>query len=137
MVGVGGKSSDPDGDTEPTGAPNGDPNPEGRGEYDPDTQLSEWYEPKDEAAEGFSLIALWAYRDLIEADLHSQYGVAADMAAPCLAPPLAGHSWRWLLVRIRGLLETPDTRLWMALAPDPTPNPAPAAKPTAGDYDQP
>ncbi|QFY14485.1 hypothetical protein GBF35_25980 [Nonomuraea phyllanthi] len=51
--------------------------------------------------------------DLIEADLHSHYGI--DLDEPGL---LAGRTWRWLRTRILGLL-TADTRLARQLAPPP------------------
>ncbi len=128
-MGVGGKTPSPD-DTESLGAPNGDPNPLGRGDYDPDTGISEWYEEDpSQGSQGFTLTQLWAMRDLLEADLHSEYGIDADLADPDSSPALTGHSWRWLLVRIRGLLEQPDTRLSMALAPEPQPIPSPAQAP--------
>lgn len=124
MVGVRGKSPDPaDGETPGGGAPNGDPNPAGRGDYDEDTGLSEWYEASEEG-EGVTLTQLWGYRDLIEADLHSEYGLDVDMSDPDSSPALVGRSWRWLLVRVRGLLESPGTRLVMALTPDPPATPA-------------
>jgi hypothetical protein len=51
---------------------------------------------------------------LVEADLHEVYGV--DVGAPGL---LAARSWRWLRVRILGLLSA-DSRLARHLNPPPT-----------------
>lgn len=119
MVGRGGKSTGAD----VAPAPNGDPDPAGRGEYDPVTGISDWYEGGSQASagDGYTLTQIWAYRDLIEADLHAEYGIDADLADPDESPSLTGHSWRWLLVRIRGLLDVPGTRLAIALTPDPHP----------------
>ncbi|MFD8611082.1 hypothetical protein [Streptomyces sp. NPDC059631] len=50
---------------------------------------------------------------LIEADLHDQYGI--DVEAPGL---LQARSWRWLRVRILGLLSA-DSRLNRQLCPPP------------------
>ncbi|MEU5945141.1 hypothetical protein ABZ793_06210 [Micromonospora sp. NPDC047465] len=50
---------------------------------------------------------------LIEADLHDVYGV--DVEDRRL---MQRRSWRWLEVRITGLLSA-DTRLYRALAPEP------------------
>lgn len=47
---------------------------------------------------------------LIEADLHSEYGI--DLSDPSLAH----RSWRWLQARIRGLM-TAESRLLRALQP--------------------
>ncbi|TCB97719.1 hypothetical protein E0H26_11745 [Micromonospora zingiberis] len=51
--------------------------------------------------------------DLIEADLHSEYGV--DLDEPGI---LQQRTWRWLSTRIAGLLSA-DTRLARALSPEP------------------
>ncbi|TMR97532.1 hypothetical protein [Nonomuraea basaltis] len=56
-----------------------------------------------------ALLSQWA---LIEADLHSEYGI--DLDTPGL---LASRTWRWLRNRIFGLLAA-DTRLCRALSPD-------------------
>ncbi|MFJ3867912.1 hypothetical protein [Streptomyces nigra] len=50
---------------------------------------------------------------LVEADLHEVYGV--DVGAPGL---LDARSWRWLRVRILGLLSA-DSRLHRLLFPPP------------------
>jgi hypothetical protein len=55
-------------------------------------------------------LSRWA---LIEADLHSEYGL--DVEDPVL---LRARSWRWLRTRILGLLAA-DTRIARALAPPP------------------
>ena len=60
---------------------------------------------------------------LVEADLHEVYGI--DVSAPGL---LAGRSWRWLRVRILGLLST-ESRLARYLNPEPEPPRAPARRP--------
>jgi hypothetical protein len=58
-------------------------------------------------------------RPLVEADLHEIYGV--DVGAPGL---LAARSWRWLRVRIYGLLSA-DSRLSRLNNPPPeSPRPA-------------
>lgn len=49
---------------------------------------------------------------LIEADLHSEYGIDADSGI------LRERSWRWLQVRILGLLSA-ETRLYRHFAPPP------------------
>lgn len=121
-MGVRGKSSSP----EHIGAANGDPNPAGRGEYDPETGISEFYDEEEEGA-GLTLTDLWRHRDLIEADFHQCYGVDVDLAAPDASPVLVGRSWRWFLVRLRGLLALPETRLCLAVAPDPEPPTAPTS----------
>lgn len=50
---------------------------------------------------------------IVEADLHSEYGVDVEDRALMRA-----RSWRWLRVRIQGLLAA-DTRLQRALSPQP------------------
>jgi len=49
---------------------------------------------------------------LIEADLHSQYGIDASSGI------LRERTWRWLQVRILGLLSA-ETRLYRHFAPPP------------------
>ncbi|WP_036377576.1 hypothetical protein [Micromonospora sp. ATCC 39149] len=56
------------------------------------------------------MLTRWA---LVEADLHDVYGVDVEDRALMRA-----RSWRWLEVRITGLLSA-DTRLHRALAPEP------------------
>lgn len=53
---------------------------------------------------------------LIEADLHEVYGV--DVGEPGL---LDTRSWRWLRIRILGLLSA-DSRISRLLDPPPDPN---------------
>ena len=60
------------------------------------------------------LLELWP---LVEADLHQVYGL--DVGAPGL---LRARSWRWLRVRVLGLLSAPDSRLPRHFAPDPKPS---------------
>ena len=60
--------------------------------------------------------ALLANVTLIEADLHSEFGI--DLSDPALAR----RSWRWLQARIFGLLTT-ETRLVRALRPPERPGP--------------
>ncbi|MFF9261994.1 hypothetical protein [Streptomyces longwoodensis] len=55
---------------------------------------------------------------LVEADLHEVYGV--DVGAPGV---LEARSWRWLRVRILGLLST-DSRINRLLFPPPDPKKA-------------
>lgn len=50
---------------------------------------------------------------IVEADLHSEYGIDVEDRAL-----MGARSWRWLRVRIQGLLAA-DTRLQRALAPTP------------------
>lgn len=50
---------------------------------------------------------------LIEADLHSEYGIDVEDR-----PLMRERSWRWLEARILGLLAA-DTRTYRALAPEP------------------
>lgn len=52
-----------------------------------------------------------------------------DLHDPATDPVLAARDWRWFLVRFRGLLNNPDTRLHAAMSdttPDTPPPPAPA-----------
>jgi hypothetical protein len=49
---------------------------------------------------------------MVEADLHQVYGI--DLESPA---SLEGRSWRWLRVRIFGLLDS-DTRIARSLTPD-------------------
>ncbi|WP_091638497.1 hypothetical protein [Micromonospora pallida] len=56
------------------------------------------------------MLSRWA---LVEADLHDVYGVDVEDRAL-----LRTRSWRWLDVRISGLLAA-DTRLHRAFAPVP------------------
>jgi hypothetical protein len=55
------------------------------------------------------VLKFWA---LIEADLHERYGIDVDDRAV-----LRARSWRWLQVRILGLLSA-ETRLHRALFPE-------------------
>ncbi|TDD88377.1 hypothetical protein E1298_15185 [Actinomadura rubrisoli] len=55
---------------------------------------------------------VWEQWGLIEADLHSEYGI--DVEEPGL---LKARTFRWLVARIRGLLSA-DTRLARHFAPD-------------------
>ncbi|WKU03757.1 hypothetical protein [Micromonospora sp. HUAS LYJ1] len=57
-----------------------------------------------------ALLGRWA---LVEADLHSEYGIDVEDRALMRA-----RSWRWLEVRIFALLAA-DTRTYRAFAPDP------------------
>ncbi|MFI6317276.1 hypothetical protein ACIBG8_07145 [Nonomuraea sp. NPDC050556] len=79
------------------------------------TGLREWYDADDGlAVEGNAvswadLLERWA---LVEADLHTEYGV--DLGQPDL---LLNRTWRWLRVRILGLLSA-DTRTTRSLTPE-------------------
>jgi hypothetical protein len=53
---------------------------------------------------------------LVEADLHETYGV--DVGDRRL---LRARSWRWLRVRVLGLLSAPDSRLARHFAPESKP----------------
>ncbi|MBB5081380.1 hypothetical protein [Nonomuraea endophytica] len=55
------------------------------------------------------LLQRWA---LVEADLHSEYGVDVDQPGLLLT-----RTWRWLRVRILGLLSA-DTRTARSLTPE-------------------
>ncbi|MBB4915099.1 hypothetical protein [Streptosporangium saharense] len=55
------------------------------------------------------LLERWS---LVEADLHAEYGV--DLDEPGL---LTSRSWRWLRIRILGLLSA-DSRTARSLTPD-------------------
>ncbi|MGI5196585.1 hypothetical protein ACQEVY_23535 [Streptomyces sp. CA-288835] len=55
---------------------------------------------------------------LIEADLHQVYGIDADSGI------LRQRSWRWLRIRIFGLLST-ESRLHAHFAPPPEDKPGP------------
>ncbi|WP_336214380.1 hypothetical protein [Nonomuraea sp. LPB2021202275-12-8] len=85
------------------------------GPIDEVTGLRDWYEPGDglsvdsPAVTWTALLERWA---LIEADLHECYGL--DLDAPGL---LTSRTWRWLRIRIFGLLKA-ETRIARALAPD-------------------
>ncbi|WKU08556.1 hypothetical protein [Micromonospora sp. HUAS LYJ1] len=54
---------------------------------------------------------------IVEADLHSEYGIDVDNRGL-----MRRRSWRWLEARILGLLSA-DTRLHRALAPPPSTTP--------------
>ncbi|MEV0236870.1 hypothetical protein [Nonomuraea sp. NPDC050786] len=54
------------------------------------------------------LLTRW---ELVEADLHSEFGIDLDRSGA-----LRGRSWRWLRTRIAGLLVA-DTRIARALDP--------------------
>lgn len=58
------------------------------------------------------LLAHWS---LVELDLHEQYGI--DVGEPGL---LRRRSWRWLRLRVHGLLST-ECRTQRALNPPPEP----------------
>ncbi len=85
----------------------------GRGERDPISGVYEWYEiPQGNPARGGQLVGwpeILTHWPLIEADLHSEYGI--DTGAGALLRP-----WPWLRTRIVGLLSA-DTRLARALTP--------------------
>lgn len=87
----------------------------GRGRLDPETGLYEWYDIPQAAKPGKGktirwqdILTRWA---LVEADLHSEYGIDVDDR-----DLLRRRTWRWLRIRILGLLAA-DTRLSRALAP--------------------
>jgi len=54
---------------------------------------------------------------LIETDMHQVYGI--DLGDRGL---LRARTWRWLKVRIAGLLDDPGTRLFTTLFPPRSPN---------------
>jgi hypothetical protein len=102
----------PRGKRGPDAQPGLPPGVRGCGTYDEETGLYEWYE----GAEGFggdgptwpNILRAW---NLVEADLHDVYQI--DVEEPGL---LASRSWRWLRVRIIGLLTT-ESRLKRHFAP--------------------
>jgi len=106
-LGVGGKSTS----AEQGGAPNGDPDPYGRGEFDPETGLSEWYDYPEGHAEtgGLTWAKILTHWNLIEADLQDA-GIDIDSGI------LKRRTWRWLAVRISGLLSV-ESRLQRKLFP--------------------
>ena len=99
----------------------------GFGEVDPETGLHEWYEPapgfkpKPSTTSGYpeltwtKILAQWV---AIEADFQQFYGL--DVGDNDL---LGRRSWRWMKVRILGLLAVEDSRLQRIFAP-----PEPRAK---------
>ncbi|GGO54100.1 hypothetical protein GCM10012286_63070 [Streptomyces lasiicapitis] len=94
---------------EPCGAPIG------RGEYDEVSGLHEWYEwPAGTGPRTAQASLTWPQLldqwPLIEADLHEAYGV--DVGHRRL---MRARSWRWLRVRVLGLLSA-DSRLARHLA---------------------
>lgn len=106
---------------QPGGAPR-DISQYGRGEQNPATGLYEWYEIPDDvwrAETGQNRQVAWrdilTHWSLVEADLHERYGLDVDQ--PGL---LKTRTWRWLRVRIVGLLETGETRIARALTPQST-----------------
>jgi hypothetical protein len=96
----------------------------GRGEFDPVTGLYEWYEgglPTPKRARSGALKNLTWERlleqwPLIEADLHDTYGIDVEDGI------LRRRTWRWLQVRIFGLLSA-ETRLYRHFAPPPEDSP--------------
>ena len=89
----------------------------GRGNRDPVTGLYEWYEIPPEVREyedqpELGWLDLLAHWTLIEADLHSEYGIDVEDRALIRA-----RSWRWLQARILGLLSV-KSRLRRALKID-------------------
>lgn len=89
----------------------------GCGAYDETTGLYEWYELPVHLAPGAKgttitwpeILTHWG---LIEADLHSEYGINITNQHN-----LKQYSWRYLRCRIIGLL-TADTRIARLLAPE-------------------
>ena len=65
--------------------------------------------------------------DAIETDLHDQYGIDTDNV-----DLMRSRSWRWLRLRILGLL-TADTRLSRAMTRHTTPPPADPSGPDLFD----
>lgn len=94
-------------------AANGDPDPTGRGQYDPETGLSDWYEAEGRRAPeaGKRWEDILGHWELIEADLHQHYGIDVRDGI------LARRSWRWLELRITGLLSIEKSRLRLTLYP--------------------
>lgn len=94
-------------------APNGDPDPTGRGHYDEETGLSDWYEAEGRRVQegGKQWKEILGHWNHIEADLQEHYGI--DVGAGILTQ----RSWRWLEVRIVGLLAIESSRLRLTLYP--------------------
>lgn len=90
------------------------PGVRGCGSYDPETGLYEWYEGAEDLGgsqdQGLGWSDVLQHWRLIEADFHSEYGV--DLSSGILR----ARSYRWLRVRIEGLLAA-DTRLYRKLRP--------------------
>lgn len=87
------------------------------GPIDPATGIREWYDPHPQGHEGEDghtwahILDRW---QLIEADLHEVYGVDVESGV------LRARSWRWLRVRLVGLLSC-DSRLARSLGPSQSP----------------
>lgn len=74
----------------------------GYGEKDPVTGLHRWIDLGEQArGDRLSWAQLLEHWQLIEADLHERYGL--DLTEPVLR----GRSWRWLRIRVEGLLAVP------------------------------
>jgi hypothetical protein len=89
----------------------------GRGDYDEETGIWEWYEIPDAEiqrletqANGVTWDALLTHWSAIEADLQDR-GIDVDDTTL-----MASRSWRWLRVRITGLLADRTTRISQALS---------------------
>jgi len=94
-----GKSAGPESGT----APNGDPDIYGRGDYDPETGLSDWYDyPEGHGKPGLKWSEILKHWNAIEADLQ-------DAGIDLSSGILRARSWRWLQVRIIGLIGKPPT----------------------------
>lgn len=108
-MGVRGKS----GSAEPGGAPNGDPDPHGRGQYNPETGLSEYYDYPDGKApnSGLRWDDVYKHWNMIEADLQEVYGIDIESGV------LGTRTYRWLIVRIAGLMSVERSRLRLTLYP--------------------
>ena len=80
--------------------------------------LYRWYEfPPESRQEGVTWITIFEHWRLIETDMHQVYGI--DLGDRGL---LRARTWRWLKVRIAGLLDDPGTRLFTTLFPPRSPN---------------
>lgn len=105
----------------PPGEPGGEARSDdqfGRGRRDPETGIYEWYEipaevKRERSGESIAWTDILSRWRLVEADLHSEFGV--DVGDQAL---MRSRSWRWLETRISGLLSA-DTRLHRALSPEP------------------
>lgn len=86
--------------------------PQGYGEQN-DQGLHRWYDvPQAARRQGPTWPQILEQWQLIEADLHEVYGIDLDDR-----DLLRARSWRWLKVRIVGLLDDAESRLYRALNP--------------------
>jgi|SRR6266498_790167 len=89
--------------------------PPGGGPIDPATGIREWYDPHPQGSaegDGHTWADIFEHWQLIEDDLQELYGIDVESGI------LRARSWRWLRVRIVGLLSC-ESRLARILTPGP------------------